>query len=171
MDLLGTVRAELCVCGDNCRGIISCDVNGSSYSVHIFTVVLHDSGYYTKTKVVIGACHFFCRGSISLIPRHSSLLQSHMYDYVSRTGPLCGQCQDGSSPPVYSYYPQCVHCPEGTNNWPKYLAVSLFPTTLFFLVTVVLRLRATSPHLAGYIMFCQLMASPPILRNVANTIL
>ena len=122
----------------------------------------------TKTKVVIGACRFSCRGSIRFIPRNSSLLQSRMCDYVSQNGQLCGQCQDGSSPPVYSYYPQCVHCPEGTNNWPKYLTVSLLPTTLFFLVTVALRFRATSPHLAGYIRFCQLLASPPILRLQAN---
>ena len=157
-----------CVCGDNCRGIISCDVNGSYYSVHIspwYCMTLDT----TKTKVVIGACRFSCRGSIRFIPRNSSLLQIRMCDYVSRTGQLCGQCQDGSSPPVYSYYPQCVHCPEGTNNWPKFLAVSLLPTTLFFLVTVALRFRATSSHLASYIMFCQLLASPPILRLQANT--
>ena len=89
-----------------------------------------------------------------------------MCDIVSRTGQLCGQCQNRTSTPVYSYYPQCVHCPEGTNNWPKYLAVSLLPITLFFLVAVALRFRATSPHLAGYIMFCQLVTSPPILRRV-----
>ena len=92
-----------------------------------------------------------------------------MCDYANRTGQLCGQCQDGTSPPVYSYYPQCVHCPEGTNNWPKYLAVSLVPTTLFFLVTLVLRFRTTSPYLAGYIMFCQVMCFPPILRGLANS--
>ena len=157
-----------CVCGDNYRVIISCVVNESYYSVHIsqwYCMTLDT----TKTKVVIGACPFSCRGSTSLIPRNSSLLQSRMCDYASRTGQLCGQCQDWSSPPVYSYYPQCVHCPEGTNNWPKYLAVSLLPTTLFFLVTVALRFRATSPHLASYIMFCQLIASPPILRLLANT--
>ena len=157
-----------CVCGNNCRGIISCCVNESYYSVHIpqwYCMTLDT----TKTKVVIGACPFSCKGSIRFIPRNSSLLQSCMCDYVSRNGQLCGQCQDGFSPPVYSYYPQCVHCREGTNNWPKYLAVSLLPTTLFFLVTVALRFRATSPHLAGYIMFCQLLASPPILRLQANS--
>ena len=156
---------QACVCGDDYRRTVSCDVIGSCYIVRI-------SKWYcltldaTKTGEVIGACRFSLNWSRSLIPRNSSLLQSRMCDYVSRTGQLCGQCQDGSSPPVYSYYPQCVHCPEGTNNWPKYLAVSLLPTTLFFLVTVALRFRATSPHLAGYIMFCQLMASPPILRDL-----
>ena len=159
---------QACACGDGYRRTVSCDVNGSYYNVRI------SKGYCmtldaTKTREVIGACRFYRRWSWSLIPRNSSLLQSRVCDYVSRTGQLCGQCQDGSSPPVYSYYPQCVHCPEGTNNWPKYLAVSLLPTTLFFLVTVALRFRATSPHLTGYIVFCQLMASPPILRYLASS--
>ena len=159
---------QACVCGDDYRRTVSCDVIGNYYIVRI-------SKWYcltldaTKTREVIGACRFSLNSSRRLIPRNSSLLQSRMCDYVSRTGQLCGRCQDGSSPPVYSYYPQCVHCPEGTNNWPKYLAVSLLPTTLFFLVTVALRFRATSPHLAGYIMFCQLMASPPILRYFASS--
>jgi len=73
---------------------------------------------------------------------------------------------NGTSPPVYSYYPQCVNCPAGTNNWAKYLAVSLLPTTLFFLGTVVIKFRATSPLMNGYIMFCQIITSPTILRRV-----
>ena len=159
---------ESCVCGNDKSRIVSCDVNRSCQIVRIsqwYCMILDT----TMTREVIGACSFSLTTSRSLIPRNSSLLQSFMCDIASRTGQLCGQCQDGTSSPVCSYYPQCVHCPEGTNNWPKYLAVSLLPTTLFFLVTVALRFRATSPHLASYIMFCQLMTSPPIVRSVTNS--
>ena len=72
---------------------------------------------------------------------------------------------NGTSPPVHPYYPQCVKCPAGTNNWAKYLAVSLLPTTLFFLVTMIFRFRATSPNLNGFIIFCQILSSPVILRR------
>ena len=65
---------------------------------------------------------------------------------------------NGTSPPVYSYYPQCVHCPAGTNNWAKYLAVSLLPTTLFFM--------GTSPLMNGYTMLCQILASSSVLRRI-----
>ena len=159
---------QACVCGDSNRETVSCDVSRSCYIVrisHWYCLTLDT----TKTREVIGACPFSLRSSSSLIPSNLSLIQSYMCDIASRTGQLCGQCQDGTSPPVYSYYPQCVHCREGTNNWPKYLAVSLVPTTLFYFVAVAFRFRATSPHLAGYIMFCQLMTSPPTLRSVTNS--
>ena len=71
---------------------------------------------------------------------------------------------DGYSPPVYSYYPQCVNCTSGTNNWPKY---SLLPTTVFFLGILTLRLRATSPQMNGYILLCQIITAPPIQRLIA----
>ena len=78
---------------------------------------------------------------------------------------------DGYSPPVYSYYPQCVRCGKGTNNWPKYLAVSLLPTTVLFLVVTVLRFRATSDHMNGYILFSQVLTSPPIMRQFGGSLL
>ena len=66
------------------------------------------------------------------------------------------------------YYPQCVKCPAGTNNWAKYLAVSLLPTTLFFLATIIFRFRATSPNVNGFILFCQIFSSPKILRRCGD---
>ena len=62
-------------------------------------------------------------------------------------------------------FQKCVNCPAGTNNWAKYLAVSLLPTTLFFIGTVVIKFRATSPLMNAYIMFCQIINSPTILRQ------
>ena len=45
-------------------------------------------------------------------------------------------------------------------------AVSLLPTTLFFLGAVVIKFRATSPHKNVFIFFCQTLSSPPILRDI-----
>ena len=93
-----------------------------------------------------------------------------MCEGTSRTGQLCGQCVDNHSPPVYSYYPQCVNCTTGTNNWPKYLAVSLLPTTAFFIEVLVFKFRATSPLLNGYILVSQIITSPPLQRIIAYNI-
>ena len=95
------------------------------------------------------------------VPNDISQLDSAMCQQLGgyRTGQLCGQCVDGYSPPVYSYYTQCIRCSTGTNNWPKYLAVSLLPTTVFFLVLLIFRFRATSPRLNGYILICQMVTS------------
>ena len=106
------------------------------------------------------------RKATYVVPNDTSQLDTDVCGYTHRTGQLCGQCVNGTSPPVYSYYPQCVDCPAGTNNWAKYLAASLLPTTLFFVGVVVIKFRATSPLMNGYIMFCQILASPSILRRM-----
>ena len=127
-----------------------------------------------RTKIVVGLCpynNFAYNDTIyDSLPSNISELDSEMCGGTGRTGQLCGQCVDGHSPPVYSYYPQCVNCTSGTNNWPKYLAVSLLPTTAFFIGVLVFRLRATSPLLNGYILVCQIVTSPPVLRLIAYNI-
>ena len=70
------------------------------------------------------------------------------------------------SPPVYSYYVDCVRCSPGTNNWPKYLAASLLPTTAFFILILLLRFKATSPKYTGYLLYCQIATSPALLRFI-----
>ena len=81
------------------------------------------------------------------LPSNVTELNRIMCGGIGRTGQFCGQCMEGHSPPVYSYYPQCVNCTAGTNNFAKYLAVSLLPTTVFFIGALVFRFRATSPLL------------------------
>ena len=124
-----------------------------------------------QTKTVAGSCFSIPDSyqqprTTHAVPNDTSQLDTDVCGYTQRTGQLCGQCVNGTSPPVYSYYPQCVHCPAGTNNWAKYLAVSLLPRTLFFFGTVVIKFHETSPLMNGYIMLCHIIASPTILRHV-----
>ena len=127
-----------------------------------------------QTKVVVGACPYNRGGGryqsvkpYRFLPRNVTELERDMCGLSARTGQLCGQCMEDCSLPVYSYYPQCVNCTGGTNNWAKYLAVSLLPTTAFFTGALVFRFRAMSPLLNGYILACQILTSPPIQRLVA----
>ena len=91
-----------------------------------------------------------------MLPGQTSQLDKVMCGYTNKTGQLCGKCANGTSPPVYSYYPQCVICHEGTSNWLKYLCVSLIPTTIFFLLIVIIRFKATAPHMTGFIILWHL---------------
>ena len=102
------------------------------------------------------------------IPQDVTKLNHAVCGYTNRSGQLCGKCVDGYSPPVYSYYSQCVRCSAGTNNWAMYLAVSLLPTTAFFIGALVFRFRATSPLLNGYIFLCQIVTLPIALRRYYN---
>ena len=160
-----------CQCGDPVYRIILCsteNVNASDVGI-LFRFCMTQNK--ELTKIVVGPCPYNNNANtyhndttyVSL-PSNVTELNRRICGRIGRTGQFCGQCIEGHSPPVYSYYPQCVNCTAGTNNWPKYLAVSLLPTTAFFIGALVFRFRATSPLLNGYILFCQILTSPPILR-------
>ena len=165
-----------CECGSNIHRIVSCIlVDGCPKKFEIsvirgFCMTLNED----QTKTVVGSCFsvpdpYKEPRTTHVVPNDTSQLDTDVCGYKQRTGQLCGQCVNGTSPPVYSYYPQCVDCPAGTNNWAKYLAVSVLPTTLFFVGVVVIKFRATSPLMSGYIMLCQIVASPSILRRVQES--
>ena len=161
-----------CTCVYNRARIVFCKYHCGEFEVGVligYCMTMNSK----RSEVVVGSCPFkistFEKTYIHTVPNNSSQLDGAFCGYARRTGQLCGQCVNGTSPPVYSYYPQCVKCPAGTNNWAKYLAVSLLPTTLFFLATIIIRFRATSPNVNGFILFCQIMSSPEILRCLGHT--
>ena len=125
-----------------------------------------------KDHPVVGSCPYSSWiphiNYYTLVPHNTSQLEE-MCKNMKRKGQFCGQCIDNYSLPVYSYDLQCVHCPTGTNNWGKYLATSLLPTTVFFLLALTFRFRATSPQLNGYIIICQITTSPYLMRKYAKT--
>ena len=162
-------QTNSCECGSSIDDIVFCHEVAGEFEVTMllgFCMTLNKD----QTETVVGACPFNFRRryfSSLAIPSHPSQLDATVCGLTKRTGQLCGQCVDGTSPPVYSYFPQCVNC--STSNWAKYLTMSLLPTTVFFLGAVTLRLRATAPHMNGFILFCQILASPPILREAGET--
>ena len=166
-----------CQCGDAIHSIILCSMEDGNLSdigvLYRFCMTQNKE----RTKIVVGPCPYNNRVEdyhhvtvYASLPSNVTELDTAMCGGTSRNGQLCGGCVDGYSPPVYSYYPQCVNCTAGTNNLAKYLAVSLLPTTAFFIAALVFRFRATSPLLNGYILFCQIVTSPPIQRLLAYSI-
>ena len=159
-----------CSCVNNKARIVSCRQHDGEFEVSVligYCMTMNSK----RSEVVVGSCPCISpTGSKthSTVPNKSAQLDGAVCNFTHRTGQLCGQCVNGTSPPVYSYYPQCVKCPSGTNNWTKYLAVSLLPTTLFFLATMILRFRAMSPNVNGFILSCQILSSTAILRRCGN---
>ena len=162
-----------CDCGGDIFSIVTCEtMEGVPNEVQVHV----NYGYcmtlnYNNNKAVVGACPYHyrrCSPPCNYEPVSRNLSSDFCQSY-KRTGQLCGQCVDGYSPPVYSYYAQCFRCNKGTNNWPKYLAVSLLPTTAFLLTVSIIRFRASSPQLTGYIFMCQIISSPVVLRRIMSS--
>ena len=170
-------HTHTCECGSTNDHIVSCkscksDNDGCPFEVRVlngFCITWNKNG----TETIVGAC-LFNRNKwyevYSVIPSNLSQLEQTVCGFINRTGQLCGQCVEGYSPPVYSYYPQCVKCTSGTNNWAKYLVVSLLPTTVFFIGVLVFRFRVTSPLLSSYVLVCQVVTSSSLLRKAGYSV-
>ena len=159
-----------CECGSGVHRIVHC-TKTDKYDLHVSVL---DGFCLTRniimTRSVVGPCAFHNRGKArkllyTALPNESSALNEFMCGNANRAGQLCGLCRKDTSLPVYSYDLDCVECPRGTNNWGKYLAISLLPTTLLYIAIITFRFRATSPYLNGYLMFAQIITSPLLLRH------
>ena len=160
-----------CQCGTPVHNIISCVTDGNISEVDVlFRFCMTQNKEHTK--VVVGPYPYnndvksYHDTTYVPLPSNISELDTAMCGGTGRSGQLCGKCVEGYSPPVYSYYLECVKCTAGTNNWTKYLAVSLLPTTAFFIGALVFWFRATSPFLNGYILLWQTVTSPPMQRLI-----
>ena len=195
-----TVTGSTCNCTSTAYGDIPCPVcqpwflpsqsNGCESGNHIGDVLQVQPGtnqtmllpFYcmtttqdlTEHRDVMGGCLFSTNTpqemSFFPLPCNISELNQFMCADLNREGQLCGRCQDGYAPPVYSYSLHCVNCTDhGYHNWIKYLAIAFGPLTVFCVVIIVLHISATSPYLHGYILFCQLFSLPTTYRILLNS--
>ena len=90
---------------------------------------------------VIGNCPYTCLYWLKQVNSTSCP------EWLHRTVQMCGKCEDGYAPPVYSYFFGCVNCSNYNDykyNWLKYIAVAYLPLTAFYFVVILCRIRATS---------------------------
>ena len=128
----------------------------------------------THHRDVLGGCLLtigITKNSMPFFPLPCSVseLNQFMCADTNRDGQLCGRCREGFAPPVYSYSLNCVNCSEyGYQNWLKYTAIAFGPLTLFSAAIIAFHISATSTYLHGYILFCQLLSIPTLLRLLVN---
>ena len=165
-------RTGKCTCGVLYgSSLVLCSNHDKNFQVAVLHGFCITPAALDNQTLIVGTCqynmlnyHTKSNPFYFVLPQDPGLVDSAMCGAYQRTGQLCGDCIPGYSPPVLTYHPQCVNCTEGTDNWGKYLALSLAPQTAFFLTVLVLRLRATSPTLNGFILYSQLITPPPVLR-------
>ena len=91
------------------------------------------------------------------LPNHTSNLNSFMCKSLHRTGLLCGECEDGFGPALYSYTLECKKCWGHGAGWLLYITLTVIPTTVLFIIVVVFHISAPSPPLNAFILFCHIM--------------
>ena len=155
-----------CVCDFDLANTVICKER--PYSLQLLSCYCMTSNS-EGNKILVGSCQYTCqrteKGYVYYFPIHantSSQLNEFMCSRYNRQGQLCGSCESGHAPPVYSYSLSCINC--STSNWAKYTAVSLLPVTAFFAFVIIFRISATSPKLNGYILSTQILSSPPNMK-------
>ena len=162
-----------CKCGHIPEDILQCHLNKSSTISHCYCVTFDETTGLTSA----GNCIYTCgtgkrRGSNNL--HHTLPNKTHSNDFFcgpfSRTGTLCGKCQDGLYPLVYSLDMKCVECPDGKSNWWKLVLAVFLPSTVFFFIVLFFNINVTSSDFHGFIWYTHGIAIPPLARVLLVTI-
>ena len=155
----GTTKCE---CGDTMYGVVRCDQNTFQLEILQSYCMTHSDASGTA----IGHCMvtFLHIYTTLYTLTNVSTLNNAMCGSLHRTGQMCGGCEEGYVPPVYSYSLACVECSNYKYNWLKFVAIALLPLTMFYVAVVILRISALSADLDVFILFCQLISAPGIIR-------
>jgi len=166
-------RDRQCQCYRNYNEKFQCDRHGNRLSIRSCYCLTYSE---TLNTTEVGLCSYNCyhinkfkagiHPAYFQLPGNVSSLNSAMCGLYNRTGTLCGRCVTDTYLPVYSYVITCETCIGGLSNWIKYITVAYVPLTLFSLVILLLKINILSSKLQGYILFCQIVASPIILRAI-----
>jgi len=100
------------------------------------------------------------------------LLNSFMCGPLQRKGLLCGECENGFGPALYSYTLECKKCWGHGLGWVLYITLTVIPTTIIYIV-VVFSISATSSPLNAFVFFCHFTvyifrSQPDLYLVIAN---
>ena len=164
--LIPSTGSTSCECGSTLGGIVECDTSSKVTLLKCYCMTFN----IDRSMLVVGPCLYGCVMENGYNPRYplpsnTSELSIFCSNY-NREGQLCGKCKPGFALPVYSYNLTCVECQDHyASNWVKYVAASFLPLTLFFIIIVTLRVRVTSGVMNAFILMCQVVTLPHVLRG------
>ena len=106
----------------------------------------------------------------TLIPSNFTL---GVCGHLHRNETLCGNCERGHYPPVYSYEVKCIKCPNRWYNWVLFVVKAFVPLTIFLVIVLIFRVSATSAQLSAFVLFCQNFSAPNnvylLIANIDTT--
>ena len=169
-----TSSNDTCRCGDSIYGAVKCNETLQESAI----LDCYCMTYNESTGVVAGPCFYNCenipKGQDDVLyhplPHHVEDLNRAMCGQFHRGGQLCGSCEEGYSPLVYSYDLQCSNCTDSHYNWIKYVTAAFVPLTVFYVIILMCRVSATSPQLYAFVTFSQIIAISANVRIILAAI-
>ena len=163
---LSTTTGHHCVCKDYASGRMQC-IENSSFVAFYYCATVDPKTFST----VVGLCPFANYTGFSNYSSHQHSIYiplpnnvTALNSYVctrNRTGYLCGNCDSGTVPALFSYDLHCMECnASSAQSIATFALVSVGPVTAFFFtVILVLRVSVTSPPMSSFILFAHIMLS------------
>ena len=149
-----------CKCGAPSLAVVKCDEHSNQSMVRLGSCLT----YSNSTDVqVVGGCPYnshkadFQELYIKL-PQNISHLNEFMCGGMDRAGILCSRCKHGLGIPVFSYTLHCLPCLKSLGGWVLYIFLAVFPTTIFFLIVIIFKIRVTSAPMNAFIFSCQVIS-------------
>ena len=154
-----------CICGVRLHNNIICDQRTLTTTITERHICIFFSRELQTT--LAGTCPYGFRGTL---PRNASEMEvpedsKWFCFHLHRAGPLCGECEENYTLPVFSYYLGCVKCESYKNGWVKFASAAFLPLTLFYIIVITFRISVTSPTLNAFIMINQVLAILPVIRE------
>ena len=156
-----------CECGTTAGGIIKCNLTSGVLSLHLCVCLTHD---HSTEQSVVGYCPYSCvmnfHEPFHVLPVTNTSFNDSCTVW-KREGPLCST---GYGIPMYTYYDlKCVECPHfQLRRLLQFLAVSLLPPTIFFILVTVFHLRVLHPPWNIFVLAAQIYSSPLVMKSSIN---
>ena len=153
-----------CKCGAQIAAIVKCDEKSNQSMVQLGYCMTYS---YSTGETVVGGCPYnslkadFQELYVKL-PQNISHLNEFMCGGMDRAGTLCSHCKEGLGIPVFTITLHCLACLESFSGWLLYIFLAVFPTTIFFLIVIIFKIRVTSAPMNAFIFSCQVLS---ILAN------
>ena len=148
-----------CICSSAKVDAIKCSKDSTLLSIsHCMT---YNSTSDEDTEV--GLCPYVSKHtylasdpSFFRLPNHTSNLTSFMCGSLHRRGLLCGECEDGFGPAIYSYTLECRKCWGHGFGWLLYITLAVVPSTILYIFVIIFHISAPSPPLSAFTFFCHI---------------
>ena len=156
-----SAESGLCSCGSHIRGTVKCDPHTYNVSILAGYCMTYDR---VHDKIYTARCPYGYNSHLNTetyrrLPQNTSQLNSAMCSPLKRHGRVCGNCEAGYGPAVFSADLNCYHCSGSYHGWGLYFLFELVPATLFFLIIVFFQLRATSAPLNCFLFVSQMIVA------------
>ncbi len=151
---------NICECGNSLGRRLEC-LNNQEISARIMYCMSYDE--HTK-QTLVGNCPYmslesrnYSLSSYFLQSKNDSELNENLCGWANRERFMCSKCKKGLGISVMIYDNKCVKCIGGLRGWILYLFLATVPTTLFFVLVIVFRIRSTAAYMNGVVYVSQVV--------------